>query len=279
MPELPEVETMCRHIAPVVGCRIGDIKRPKSQLQSIIITPRLQTFSRRIKGQVIVGISRIGKRVILELEHGERIVMEPRMTGLILLDHPPDKKHLRLVFHLSGKSARKLLFWDQRGLGVVRLLTPQQLSQELGSDQIGPDALHVTPQILSQRLGHGRRPIKVALMDQHALAGVGNLYASEILHQARIHPAVHCSKLKPPHWTAIHKALRNVLREAIRHEGSTLRDGTYRVARNQSGNYQHMHRVYQRAGEQCRQCGKTAIMRIVQAQRSTFFCPECQRKS
>lgn len=279
MPELPEVETMCRCIAAVVGCRIRDLRQPRSRLQSITISPRLRDFNRRVKGQTIVAIDRLGKRVILELERGERIVLEPRMTGLVLLNRPPDKKHLRLVFHLSGGSARQLLFWDQRGLGVVRLLLPEQLCDELGLDQIGPDALKITPQVLSERLCRSRRAIKVALMDQRALAGVGNLYASEILHRAHVHPASQCSKLKSPHWKAIHASLKKVLAEAIRHQGSTLRDGTYRVAHNEPGNFQLLHRVYQRAGEPCKQCGKADIVRIVQAQRSTFFCPVCQRKS
>ncbi len=278
MPELPEVETMCRCIAPAVGCRIHDLKRLKSRLQSILLSPCLPVFRRRVKGQTIVAIHRLGKRVILELERGEQIVLEPRMTGLVLLNRPPDKKHLRLIIHLSGGAARQLLFWDQRGLGVVRLLLPKQLSEELGPDQIGPDALKITPQILKERLGRSCRAIKVALLDQRALAGVGNLYASEILHRAGIHPATPCHKLKPLHWKAIHTAMKKVLSEAIRHQGSTLRDGTYRVAHNEPGNFQLLHRVYQRAGERCLQCGKADIVRIVQAQRSTFFCPACQRK-
>ncbi|MGD0519374.1 MAG: bifunctional DNA-formamidopyrimidine glycosylase/DNA-(apurinic or apyrimidinic site) lyase [Thermoguttaceae bacterium] len=277
MPELPEVETMCRRIATVVGCRIGNLKRSSSPLQSILIYPRLSVFRRRVKGQTIAAISRLGKRVVLELENGERIVIEPRMTGLILLDNPPDRKHLRLIFELEGGSARQLLFWDQRGLGVVRLLSPGEFRKELGPERIGPDALRITPEILRKRLVGSRRAIKVALLDQHAIAGIGNLYASEILHRAGVHPAKPCNELKPRHWAAIHAAMRKVLQEAIRHQGSTLRDGTYRVTRDEPGNYQDKHRVYQRAGKPCLQCGAAEIVRIVQAQRSTFFCPVCQR--
>jgi formamidopyrimidine-DNA glycosylase len=130
---------------------------------------------------------------------------------------------------------------------------------------------------MRKRLVGSRRAIKVALLDQHAISGIGNLYASEILHRAGIHPAKACNKLKPRHWAAIHAAIQKVLKEAIRHQGSTLRDGTYRVARDEPGNYQDKHRVYQRAGQPCLQCGAAEIVRIVQAQRSTFFCPVCQR--
>jgi formamidopyrimidine-DNA glycosylase len=118
----------------------------------------------------------------------------------------------------------------------------------------------------------------VALLDQHVLAGVGNLYASEILHLARIHPATPCRRLQPAQWSRLHAAMGKVLRAAIRHQGSTLRDGTYRIARNRGGAYQVYHRVYQRAGEPCLQCDTGQIVRIVQAQRSTFFCPACQRR-
>jgi formamidopyrimidine-DNA glycosylase len=107
---------------------------------------------------------------------------------------------------------------------------------------------------------------------------VGNLYASEILHLAQIHPATPCDRLRAADWAALHQAMRKVLRAAIRHQGSTLRDGTYRIARDRGGSYQFCHRVYQRAGENCIRCGTAQIVRIVQAQRSTFFCPACQHR-
>jgi formamidopyrimidine-DNA glycosylase len=313
MPELPEVETMCRCVAPAVGCRISGLERPKSRLQSILISPRLDCFRRRILGKRIEAVRRVGKRVVLELEceyaayphpnplpkgdgtrrcphpnplpkgegtwqpHGECIVLEPRMTGLVLLAQPPDREHVRLIFRLTGGPAKQILFWDQRGLGVARLLGHREFIEHYGDDYLGPDALSITIDSLRERLGKSRRAIKVALLDQHALAGVGNLYASEILHLARIHPAVPCHRLKANEWSKLHAAMGTILRAAIRHQGSTLRDGTYRIARNSPGDYQLYHRVYQRAGEQCAGCGNAAIVRIVQAQRSTFFCPACQR--
>jgi formamidopyrimidine-DNA glycosylase len=277
MPELPEVETMCRGIASVAGCRITDLKRPKSRLQSIIVNPRLPALSRRVKEKTIAAVHRIGKRVVLRLDSGDSIVIEPRMTGLVLLKNPPNEKHVRLVFSLSGGKARQLLFWDQRGLGVVSLLSPLELSERLGPKHLGPDALQVSPEVLRERFAGSRRPIKVALLDQHALSGVGNLYASEILHAAAIHPAKPCNELKPRHWVAVHAAMLEILHDAIRHQGSTLRDGTYRAADNEPGGYQDKHRVYHRAGQLCQRCGRQAIVRIVQAQRSTFFCPVCQK--
>jgi formamidopyrimidine-DNA glycosylase len=284
MPELPEVETMCRCIAAAAGCRIRDVERPKSRLQSILISPRIDHFRRRVVGRTIAAVRRVGKRVVLALDTGVSplpagegtcaVVLEPRMTGLVLLAEPPDREHVRLVFRLSGGPARQILFWDQRGLGVARLASA---TDRIFHGHLGPDALGITASRLQERLSDSRRPIKVALLDQHALAGIGNLYASEILHRAGIHPAVPCHRLRPAEWRKLHAAMGEILAAAIRHQGSTLRDGTYRIAHNRSGDYQIYHRAYSRAGEPCLQCGTGRIVRIVQAQRSTFFCPSCQR--
>jgi formamidopyrimidine-DNA glycosylase len=278
MPELPEVETMRRGIAVVTGSHIRDVRQPKSRLQSITISPPLGQLRRRVMAAAIRAVGRVGKRVVLELDNEDRVVLEPRMSGLILLANPPDEEHLRLIFTLEGRRAQQLLFWDQRGLGVVRLVSADEFLQHYGPARLGPDALAISQETLRQRLGASRRAIKVALMDQHALAGIGNLYASEILHRARLHPALSCHRLRPVQWRRLHAAMQEVLAEAILHQGSTLRDGTYRIARNEPGNFQVCHRVYQRHGQPCLQCGRGEIVRIVQAQRSTFFCPVCQRR-
>ncbi len=283
MPELPEVETMRRCVLPVVGSRICGLSRPRSRLQPIKIAPRLSDFRRRVTGRDIEAVGRVGKRVVVELDgegsqQGDRIVFEPRMSGLVLLADPPTEEHVRLVFALSGREPSELLFWNRRGLGVVRLMSPRLFARELGPDRLGPDALDVSLETLIERFNSSRRAIKVALLDQRSLAGVGNLYASEILHRAGVHPEAACNVLTRAKWQAIHAAMSEVLHEAIEHQGSTLRDGTYRIARNQPGNFQVCHRVYQRGGEACLQCGRSEIVRIVQAQRSTFFCPRCQRR-
>jgi formamidopyrimidine-DNA glycosylase len=276
MPELPEVETMRRGLLPVVGARIERVTRPRCRLRPILLSPAIDAFRHRAVGRRILAVERLGKRVIVRLDSDFAVVLEPRMTGLVLLADPPNRTHLRLIFELSGGSAERLMFWDRRGLGSVRLLDRQQLELTVTS-RLGPDALSVSCEQLRQRLRHSRREIKVALLDQRALAGVGNLYASEILHLAGVHPKARCHRLRRSQWSAIHAALREVLDLAILHEGSTLSDGTYRNALNQTGDYQSHHRVYDRAGEPCLRCGEAAaIRRIVQAQRSTFFCPACQ---
>jgi formamidopyrimidine-DNA glycosylase len=214
----------------------------------------------------------------VRLDSGDSIVFEPRMTGLVLLAVPPTSQHLRLRIALSGGESEEVLFWDRRGLGSVRLVSPGEFEERYGAEKLGPDALNLSTGELRLRLSGSRRDIKVALLDQRALAGVGNLYASEILHRSGVHPQRRCDRLRVSDWERIQAALLEILQAAIRHEGSTLSDGTYRNALNEAGGYQNHHRVYDRAGELCPSCGKATIQRIVQAQRSTFFCPRCQRR-
>ncbi len=276
MPELPEVETMCRGVSVIVGSTITGAHRPRCRLKPIAVWPRIDVFRRRVMGRRIQAVDRIGKRVSLRLDSGAAVVFEPRMTGLVLLADPPDQEHLRFRLTLDGVPAAELLFWDRRGLGSVRLAAPQQWDRLYGPDRLGPDALTIRLDQLHERLSSSRRPIKVALLDQRLVAGIGNLYASEILNVAGIHPACSCDALSQVAWYRLHEAMLLVLTEAIRYEGSTLADGTYRNVLNDPGSYQNHHRVYDRAGLRCGSCGHGLIQRIVQAQRSTFFCPNCQ---
>jgi len=286
MPELPEVETMRRGVALIAGSRIRGVRRPPSRLVPIQITPRLHALRRRVIGRRIESVGRLGKRIVIALDSRDRLVIEPRMTGRVLLadrGEAPDREHVRLVFELDGGGrrsldGRRLVFWDSRGLGMVWLLPPEDFARRLGPQRIGPDALGITPDELRLRLAPSRRAIKVALLDQKALAGIGNLYASEILHRARLHPGIACCELRPIQWRRLHAMIGEVLEEAVALQGSTLADGTYRTARNEAGAFQGRHRVYQRAGQPCLQCRRGKIVRLVQVQRSTFYCPVCQRR-
>ncbi len=269
---------MRRGILPVVGSRITAAQRPACRLRPILVRPRIDAFDRRVRGKSIVGIGRRGKRLMIELEDQQTIVIEPRMTGLVLLADPPDVEHLRLRLKLSGGSSDQLLFWDRRGLGTVRLLRAKEVTQSI-EQKLGVDALEITADSLRTRLRHSKRAIKVALLDQTAVAGIGNLYAAEILFVAGVDPRTRCDRLTRAQWSRIQIATMAVLAEAIEHEGSTLSDGTYRNALNNVGGYQNYHRVYDRAGDHCPRCNSGVIRRIVQAQRSTFFCPNCQRKT
>lgn len=279
MPELPEVETMRRGILGVVGARIQDVERAPCARRPILISPRIDHFRRRVVGQRIRDVGRVGKRVIVHLESHDAIVLEPRMTGLVLVADPPTQEHLRFRCTLAGGKVREFLYWDRRGLGSVRLFSPDEFEKTFNSGKIGPDALTMTAELFRERLGASKRPVKVALLDQHAVAGIGNLYASEILHLCQIHPARRCDKITRAQWQTISDATQTILEAAIRYEGSTLSDGTYRNAINGEGSYQNHHKVYDRAGESCSRCGpRGGVKRIVQAQRATFFCPNCQKR-
>ncbi|MCE9545384.1 MAG: formamidopyrimidine-DNA glycosylase, partial [Planctomycetia bacterium] len=262
MPELPEVETMRRGIEPCLQRRIVDVEIVRCKRRPINIAPRGTALRRRLVGRTIVETSRAGKRVVVILDSGDRLVFEPRMTGLVLLADPPTAAHLRLRLRLSGHKGAKaktdrgcdLMYWDRRGLGSVRLMSPAEYDAAFSDDRLGPDALVATADSLQQRLAESRRAIKVALLDQRAVAGIGNLYAAEILHMAELHPAISCRRLKSDDWHRLAAATRKILKSAIRYEGSTLSDGTYRNALNESGSYQNHHKVYARAGEPCRRC-------------------------
>lgn len=268
---------MRRGLLGLVGGQIESFEKLPCQRRPIGITPAPAKLRRTLAGRTIERIDRLGKRVLLVLDDQSRLMFEPRMTGLVLVADPPTSEHLRVRLVIGGAAHGELLYWDRRGLGSVRWFTEKEFEQEFHLGRLGPDALDIDATTFRGKFASTRQPIKVALLDQKRIAGVGNLYASEILHLAKVHPAQPCSELSPRTWNRIHECLREVLLEAISYEGSTLNDGTYRNALNQSGSYQNHHRVYAKQGEVCRSCGKGTIERVVQAQRATFFCPRCQK--
>lgn len=283
MPELPEVETMVRGIRPSVeGRTLLGIRRCPCRKKPILIEPAVRVMSRRVSGRRITTVRRIAKRVVLELDSGDAFVVEPRMTGLMLLADPPSAEHLRFEWEFAPRrpeEASRLWFWDRRGLGTLRLYSPGELQSRLSLPYLGTDALAMSLSEWRDMAGDTSREIKVVLLDQKRVAGIGNLYASEILHQAGIHPETPANRIGARRIARLHAAVLSVLETAIRYEGSTLNDGTYRNALNQDGNYQNEHRVYAREGLRCPTCAQATILRIVQAQRATFFCPRCQRKA
>ena len=276
MPELPEVETMCRGIAGIVGRNIETVAKPSCRYRPISIRPSVLTIHRRLHGTQVTAISRLGKRVLIHTAQ-YALILQPKMTGLVALELPPDHEHVRLQIDFVGPPALRLQFWDRRGLGTVELVPQDEIQSRIIAGRLGPDALAVIIDEFSRRLAGNRRTIKVALLDQKLIAGIGNLYASEMLHVARIHPEAICGEVSRAKIAKLYAAMQAILLTAIEHEGSTLADGTYRNALNDPGSYQNHHLVYDRAGLACPSCQKSTIVRIVQAQRSTFYCPRCQR--
>ena len=278
MPELPEVETMVRGLRPEVeGRTILETEFCPCERKPIQLSPASATFRRRSSGQKVVRVWRLAKRIMIDLDSGDTIVVEPRMTGLMLVSDPPTTEHRRICWHLKRRrgSRSSFEFWDRRGLGTVRLLSESQVGEL--QNRFGPDALEISAEQWRGRAGKSRRAIKVAMLDQTLVAGIGNLYASEILHLAGVSPKRACHRLTVKQWARITDATHEILQEAIRYEGSTLGDGTYRNALNQDGGYQNKHRVYQKADEICTACSRGQIKRIVQSQRATFYCPKCQK--
>lgn len=284
MPELPEVETMRRGILHLVGSRISRAEFPRGPTRPISTAPSAATIAAALKGGRLAAIERFGKRLALEIVSPTRrrwLVIEPRMTGLMLVTSPPTTDHVRLILHLRPAGERRrqpLMFWDQRGLGTVRLVDARGLDRACGPAALGPDALAVTADDLAAVLARSRRAIKVALLDQRAVAGIGNIYAAEILYRAGIDPRTACRRVSRRAWGRLAETARSILAEAVQLEGSSIGDELYQTPTRQAGRFQHCHRVYGRAGMPCMACG-TAIRRIVQAQRSTFFCPRCQTRT
>ncbi|MAT13048.1 MAG: formamidopyrimidine-DNA glycosylase [Rhodopirellula sp.] len=278
MPELPEVETMRRGILAIEGATITAAEKVRCLRKPIAVTPNISTIRRRLVGKKVKQVGRIGKRVVIQMENDDRLLFEPRMTGLVLVADPPSQEHVRFRLEFSH-GEKEVLYWDRRGLGMIYLLNDQQYQDRFSLENLGPDALDVTGPLLKKIFGKSRRPVKVALLDQKKVAGIGNLYASEILYVAAIHPAKRCDRITLKQWDLIAETTVDILQTAIAHEGSTLSDGTYRNALNDPGGYQNMHRVYDKEDKPCPICMDTPITRIVQAQRSTFFCKACQKRS
>ncbi len=265
---------MCRGIHAIIGKRIRAVGTPPCRFRPIQIRPCIEDINKRLAGSCVVAIVRLGKRVVIQTRE-DSLILQPKMTGLVTLDQPPDPEHVRLQVELPGRV--KLRFWDRRGLGTVELIANRELQAQIVTGRLGPDALVIEAEEFIARLRTTRRPIKVALLDQRLIAGIGNLYASEMLFVARINPTKPATSISALRLRRLHQAMREILNLAIIHEGSTLSDGTYRNALNNPGNYQSLHRVYDKAGQLCDACHKETIRRIVQAQRSTFYCPNCQR--
>lgn len=268
---------MRRGILAAIGSRIVRFEFLPCPRKPIGMQPDAETIAARVRERRIVDVERLGKRVLLRLDDEARLVFEPRMTGLVLTRDPPSLEHLRVRLDLADGPLREIFYWDRRGLGKVYLRSQAELAAWQATEPLGPDALTISAAVLKARLGESGREIKVALLDQKALAGVGNLYAAETLFRAGISPLTPCRRLRRKHWEALADSIRDVLETAVRYEGSTLSDGTYRNAVGQAGNYRNEHRVYDKEGLPCPTCG-TAILRIVQAQRATFYCATCQPK-
>ena len=264
MPELPEVETIVRGLSALSGSRIS---------AADVRDARLDVPVGAIVGAKIESIERRGKYIILNLATRGSLVVHLRMSGRLVhtLD-PAEEKYTRLVLHLTG--GETVHFVDPRRLGTVTYC-PQGFAASLG---IEPLSVQFSVAALAGIVASSRAPIKLVMMDQKKIAGIGNIYAAEALWRAKIDPRRAANTLTPRQVAALHRSVIDVLSEAIERMGTTLGTGVsdYRNSEGSRGGFQNRLSIYGRQGDPCERCGET-IERIVQAGRSTCLCPHCQR--
>jgi formamidopyrimidine-DNA glycosylase len=274
MPELPEVETIRRGLSrKLVGQRIVSVEVRERRLRRPIDPKALEEG---LSGRRIEALSRRAKYLILHLEGGKLLLMHLGMSGRILLRpaFSPFEPHVHVVFGLQN--GLELWFQDARRFGLLDVLNASHLAEDQRFSGLGVEPLSraCTGRYFYDRSRGLRKPVKNFLMDARQVAGVGNIYANEALFLAGIRPPRPAGSLSLRSWEKLAASLRQVLRDAIRQGGTTLRD--FRDADGESGYFQVFLRVYDRAGEACRSCGRI-VRRVVLAGRSSFYCPRCQR--
>lgn len=283
MPELPEVETVRRGLAPVMEGQIiarADVNRPDLRW------PFPPNMAARLTGQRVLHLRRRSKYILADLVSGESLLIHLGMSGRMLVsgdplgvfvhDHPAPEKHDHVVLHMENGA--RITFNDPRRFGAMDLLDTAGADTHPLLAQIGPEPLGNTfdEDHLLARLKGRNTPIKSALLDQRIVAGLGNIYVCETLYRARLHPGRKAGRIAAPRVRALVPLIRQVLQEAIEAGGSTLRD--FKQADGELGYFQHSFDVYGREGAPCRTPGcPSAIKRIVQSGRSSFYCPTCQR--
>ncbi|HEV8613697.1 MAG TPA: bifunctional DNA-formamidopyrimidine glycosylase/DNA-(apurinic or apyrimidinic site) lyase [Gemmatimonadales bacterium] len=273
MPELPEVETIVRDIRPeLVGRRIV---AARLQHDDVLRGVSRRSLLTGLRGNRVRRVFRRAKHAVIETET-RRLVVQPGMTGsLLVLDRPPTpREHAYTVLRATLDNGRELIFHDVRRFGTLRWLDPK--GWEAYSAAIGPEPLApgFGAKELLAILGRSRAAVKKVLMDQGALAGVGNIYAQEALFAAGIDPSKPARDVSRPAARRLHQQLVRILRAAIESEGTTVRD--YRTGTGKSGSFQFELLVYDREGEPCVRCGTPLAGTHAIDARITVFCHRCQ---
>ncbi len=271
MPELPEAETIARDLDRLLsGRKLADVRLTRRD----IVHGDPRPLSRLLPGRRIRRVYRRGKRVILELDPATQLIFHLGMSGRLTVC--PRRRsldpHTHLTIGIAG-TARELRFTDPRRFGGVWCLAGGNQHRGRPLPELGLEPLELTSAGF-RRILNRRRQLKALLLDQHVIAGIGNIYCDEALHAARLHPLTKTDTIDPKAADRLLRAVQSILRRAIRFNGSTIR--SYRRADGRTGSFQKYHRVYQREGTPCRNC-KTPIARRTVAGRSTFLCLNCQR--
>ncbi|HWV53920.1 bifunctional DNA-formamidopyrimidine glycosylase/DNA-(apurinic or apyrimidinic site) lyase [Pseudorhodoplanes sp.] len=293
MPELPEVETVRRGLAPVMeGARFDKVEARRGDLR----WPLPRDFVQRLEGQTVTGLGRRAKYILADLSSGEVLLMHLGMSGSFRVAKADDENapgnfhherskaaaHDHIVFHMSNGGVAT--FNDPRRFGCMKLVSRDRLDEEPLLRALGPEPLGnaFDAAMLASACERKQTSLKAALLDQRVVAGLGNIYVCEALHRSHLSPKRKASTIADrkgaPNERAIAlvDAIRTVLNDAIKAGGSSLRD--HRQTDGELGYFQHSFRVYGREGEACPTRGCTGIVRrIVQSGRSTFWCPVCQK--
>lgn len=284
MPELPEVETVCRGLEPFMA---GQCLKKVDQRRPNLRIPFPKNFAARLKGKQIEVVRRRAKYILMDMQGGETLIIHLGMSGRMTIhqagsfsprgrDRPGTAPHDHVVFDLE--SGTKVVFTDPRRFGLMDLVPTDDMESHRLFVKMGIEPLgnQMTPDFLKRAFKDKRTPIKATLLDQRIVAGIGNIYACEALFGAQLSPRRSTHTVKGERAERLVLAIRQVLRAAIEAGGSTLRD--YVQSDGELGYFQHAFQVYSREGEPCvRDACKGEIKRLVQAGRSSFYCPKCQR--
>jgi formamidopyrimidine-DNA glycosylase len=263
VPELPEVEVFVRNLQPAVGQVIR---------KAVVLDPRLRLEGFLLEGMRIEHIIRRGKHIVMQLEDGSALVVHLRMSGRLRLHRSADEaKYTRLKLHLAD--GQTVYFVNPRRLGTA-LHCEEGFQAELGLE---PLESGFTPEVLGDLAAKSRSPIKLFLLDQRKIAGVGNIYASESLWRSGIDPQRPANTLAKEEVNRLHKSIVSVLNDAIEGQGTSLGSSVsdYHPEVGTQGEFQNHLSVYGREAEPCEECG-CALVRIVQGGRSTYYCKQCQ---
>jgi formamidopyrimidine-DNA glycosylase len=270
MPELPEVETTVNELRPLVaGKQITGVEALKS---SSIAEPSAEEFQKRLQGSRIIELNRRGKHIIFTLDNGLFLIVHLRMTGSLMVkpeSEEPDK-FIRIIIHLDNKTA--IHFRDVRRFGRMWLV--EDINTIVGKLGLEPLEEDFTPQALGKILKERKTPVKSLLLDQTLIAGIGNMYADEALFQSGIHPVRPANSLTVSEVKKLNASIKSVLKKGILNKGAST--DTFFRPDGARGAAHLEFQVAHRKGEECPVCGGP-VERILVGQRSTFFCPKCQR--
>ena len=275
MPELPETETIARDLdRAIAGSRITGVRVTRGDVLREVDPRQLR---RRVVGRIIDHAWRRAKLIVLDLSSGDRVVVQPRFTGALLIDDGAlaenERRYSTVEFVLEND--RSLHYRDIRRLGTVSVMDEQRFASYSGALGDEPLDSGFTVERLTAILRASRQAVKRVLMDQRRLVGVGNIYANEVLWRAGIDPSRPAATLSPAEVARVHTELREVLTNAVAARGTSFRD--YRDASGERGSFANQLQAYGREGERCQRCGRLLVATHAIDGRSTVFCWQCQR--